>query len=250
MDYVQSVFPADLDGDGDIDVLSASGSYINYGDISWYENGGNASNFTAHTITTDVKHAASVFAIDVDGDGDIDVLSASWFDSTIAWYENGGNASNFTMRTITAKDDFAAMRSVFAIDVDGDGDVDVLSAAAVADTVAWYESDGGSPPSFTEHEITTSAEDVVDVFAIDVDGDGDMDVLSASNADTVAWYESDGGSPPSFTTHTITTSVNYAASVFAIDVDGDGTVPNPNLNLRIKTSAPHNPPAPAPTLYP
>ena len=32
--------------------------------------------------------ASSAFAIDLDGDGDIDVLSASWYDDKIAWYEN------------------------------------------------------------------------------------------------------------------------------------------------------------------
>ena len=34
--------------------------------------------------------ASSVFAADVDGDGDIDVLSASHYDDKIAWYENDG----------------------------------------------------------------------------------------------------------------------------------------------------------------
>ncbi len=44
--------------------------------------------FTPHTITTNLDGAGSVFAIDVDGDGDIDILSSSWFDDKIAWYEN------------------------------------------------------------------------------------------------------------------------------------------------------------------
>ncbi len=48
-------------------------------------------NFTSHTITTDADFAQSVYAIDLDGDGDIDVLSASELDDKIAWYENDGN---------------------------------------------------------------------------------------------------------------------------------------------------------------
>jgi len=73
-----------VDGDGDMDVLSAS-----FGDnkIAWYENDGNE-NFTPHTITMSADFAFSVYAVDVDGDGDIDVLSASAFDNKIAWYEN------------------------------------------------------------------------------------------------------------------------------------------------------------------
>ncbi len=36
-------------------------------------------------ITTSADGAQSVYAADVDGDGDMDVLSASWNDDTIAW---------------------------------------------------------------------------------------------------------------------------------------------------------------------
>jgi hypothetical protein len=45
--------------------------------IAWYENDGQQT-FTSHTITTAADGAASVYAADVDGDGDMDVLSASW----------------------------------------------------------------------------------------------------------------------------------------------------------------------------
>ena len=34
--------------------------------------------------------ASDVHAADLDGDGDIDVLSASFLDNKIAWYENDG----------------------------------------------------------------------------------------------------------------------------------------------------------------
>ena len=44
--------------------------------------------FTYRTITTSADAAFSVYAVDIDGDGDIDVLSASMSDDKIAWYEN------------------------------------------------------------------------------------------------------------------------------------------------------------------
>ncbi|TDI88765.1 MAG: T9SS type A sorting domain-containing protein, partial [Caldithrix sp.] len=44
--------------------------------------------FSARIITTSADGARSVYAVDVDGDGDMDVLSASEFDDKIAWYEN------------------------------------------------------------------------------------------------------------------------------------------------------------------
>jgi hypothetical protein len=208
----QSVFAADVDGDGDMDVLSAS---ANDSEIAWYENDGSG-NFTPHTITQSAPVAFSVFAADVDGDGDIDVLSASLNDDKIAWYENDGS-QNFTEHAISTAADGAI--SVFAADVDADGDLDVLSASNLDDKIAWYENDGSQ--NFTEHTISTSADRPFSVFAADVDTDGDMDVLSASNFDDkIAWYENDGNQ--NFTDHTISTAADGAISVFATDVDGDG----------------------------
>ena len=89
--------------------------------------------FTSHTITNDVDNAKSVFAVDMDGDGDIDVLSASSDDDKIAWYENDGN-ENFTTHIITLEADGAS--SVYAIDFDDDGDMDVIYAAANINQVA------------------------------------------------------------------------------------------------------------------
>ena len=54
--------------------------------IAWYVNDG-GQNFTSYPIAADVISVASVHAIDVDGDSDIDVLSAAPWIDTIAWYE-------------------------------------------------------------------------------------------------------------------------------------------------------------------
>ena len=81
--------------------------------------------------------------------------------------------------------------------------MDVLSASANDNKIAWYENDGASDPSFTARTITTSADNAIYVYAADIDSDGDMDVLSASvNNNRIAWYENDGATVPSFTART------------------------------------------------
>ena len=57
---------------------------------------------SARTIATSADGAHSVFAIDLDSDGDIDVLSASFNDDKIAWCENNGSKLHFTHDAITA----------------------------------------------------------------------------------------------------------------------------------------------------
>ncbi|MEX0936893.1 MAG: VCBS repeat-containing protein [Pirellulales bacterium] len=172
--------------------------------------------FDPRAIATDANGAESVHAIDLDGDGDTDAVSASSFDGKIAWYENDGDQT-FTTHTISTSAPGAS--AVYAVDVDGDGDVDLLAASAGDDTIRWYENDGTQ--SFAAHVITTAAAGARDVLAVDVDDDGDLDVVSASQFDdTVAWYENDGNQ--SFTPHVITDTALGAASVLAADVDGDG----------------------------
>ena len=58
------------------------------------------STFTTQPISTTANSARSVFAADVDNDGDLDVLSASSTDDKIAWYENDGS-ENFTTQIIS-----------------------------------------------------------------------------------------------------------------------------------------------------
>ncbi|MDC0935482.1 FG-GAP-like repeat-containing protein [Pirellulales bacterium] len=219
------VYAADVDGDGDMDVLSAS---FRDDKIAWHENDG-SENFIAHNVNTpdpdgsegdpdgNANGARSVFAADVDGDGDIDVLSASSLDHKIAWYENDGN-QNFVARVITTTA-FGAY-SVLAADVDGDGDTDVISASTSNDTIAWYENDGDE--NFTTRLITTRALLASGVFAADIDGDGDLDVLSVYDFDHIAWYENKGSQ--GFETHTVTTAGSSTRGAFAADVDGDGDV--------------------------
>ena len=83
--------------------------------------------FTKHVITTAADGACSVFAADMDGDGDVDVLSASSEDNRVALYRNLG-AQTFVTRDLCTYAEGA--RSVYAADLDNDGDLDVLSASA------------------------------------------------------------------------------------------------------------------------
>ena len=148
--------------------------------------------WTASDISTSAYGAHSVFAADMDGDGDMDIISAG-INDIIAWYENNGAADPTWIAAadgewIATSADEA--KSVFAADMDGDGDLDIVSASSNDDTIAWYENNGAADPTWTAADIATSADEATSVFVADMDGDGDMDIISASYADdTIAWYE-------------------------------------------------------------
>ena len=85
--------------------------------------------------------------VDLDGDGDADVLSASKNDDKIAWYENMGGGSFGDQQVITQATSGAAF--VYATDLDGDSDVDLLLTLdpdiqnPSGDKVVWLENLGG-----------------------------------------------------------------------------------------------------------
>lgn len=75
-----------------------------------------------------------------------------------------------------------------ADDLDGDGDLDVISADNVQSTIIWYENllvKPGDTPSFAGYLVTGLASGVRDVRTADVDRDGDMDLISASDSDNM-----------------------------------------------------------------
>ena len=215
--FVRSVTTDDVDDDGDIDVLAATGD-----GILWYENDGSDNpNFLKHTISTVGTLGRWVTTTDVDGDGDLDVVSADVISDSITWHENDGN-QNFTDHTVTASAD--GVRSLAVADVDSDGDNDLLSASNNDNTIAWYENDGSG--NFVERTISNSAIGAFGVTAADIDNDGDIDVLSAARgAETYYLYENDG--TENFTSHIIddnTANTRGAFSITTGDFNNDGTL--------------------------
>jgi len=180
-----SVYAEDIDGDGYTDVLGAAASdyYITW----WKNDDGSGTSWTEHTIDGNANVAIAVYAQDVDGDGYMDILGASW-DGGIIWLENDdGSGTSWTEHTVDG--DFSQARSVYAEDVDGDGYMDVLGAASQADDITWWENDDGSGTSWTEHTIDGDYSGAHSVYADDVDGDGCMDVLGASwSGVSINWW--------------------------------------------------------------
>jgi hypothetical protein len=187
---------ADLDNDGDMDVV-ANTSEVEA--LVWYENVDGQGTFGAKkTITVDFFRPAALSVADMDGDADLDVLGTFLEDDAIVWFENVDGRGIFgpgTERIIASEpqDDLEDVYSVTAADLDSDGDIDVL-VGAHGPRFAWYENTTGGGTFGPRQLILTSSSPgaLGSVAAADVDGDGDIDALAATDAG-VFWYENTDG---------------------------------------------------------
>ena len=149
-DSARSVYSADINSDGYMDVLGAA-SGLNA--ITWWENvDGSGTSWTEHTVDGDFVSAMSVYSADINGDGYMDVLGAASIADDVTWWENDdGSGTGWTEHTVDA--DFDSAISVYSEDINGDGYLDILGAAWVADDIAWWNCGAFLPAGSLESSI-------------------------------------------------------------------------------------------------
>jgi len=157
-------------------------------------------------------------ALDYDGDGDMDVVSANeGVPEQIYVYENDGNQEFCPFNT------GGNFRLAEVYDIDGDGDYDNFGATGAFDTeLNWFENEGSLP--YTEHFISSA--DPWTLAGGDLDSDGDVDVVAAVLIpNRVLWFANNGAG--SFNPgQNIPTSFNGGSdSYFYVrDINSDGAM--------------------------
>jgi hypothetical protein len=197
-------------------------------------------------ITTKCTRAYDVVLADFDADGDLDAAASGYAASRFTWYENPGTSAGggeWTERVIG--DRMPEARCIRAADFNGDGKIDLLAAAVGASdvpldappkdhgsAVVWYENNlGDDAEPWKKHVIDDTARAPIHGHPIDLDGDGDLDVVMAfgmrdalvpSDRHEIAWYENAGeGKGLEWRRHVVG-KLPYAFEAVAGDLDGDG----------------------------
>jgi len=212
----QFISSADIDNDGDLDILSTA---LFEDIVVWYENLDGLGSFSGRkNINTNRDLPTTVFAADIDGDGDLDTYSSSRLDGVLAWYENTDGLGDFSVEHIISNLAFDTTWA-HATDIDGDGDFDIV--APVDQSIYWYENDGFGNFG-AENLIDSGLAGPIVVISNDLDNDNDMDVLSVEFGGTIAWYENTDGLGNYGTKQVITTNINAPFNIKTADIDNDG----------------------------
>ncbi len=203
---------ADIDDDGDPDIVSSGGG------LRWYENVESGAAWVAHPVGADDSISGDVEAGDVDGDGDLDVIIADYGADQVHWYENPGDgAGDWGAPHIVPASLFDPDTIAFG-DFDGDGDGDLMVADNYNEYFYLLRYDGG-PWIESALDLGTG---VNELRVVDVDGDGDLDVLNGQPRAAVLMRNlGDGLFGYEELINSDNLIVNFRLDVGDMDADGD-----------------------------
>lgn len=262
------VFFADFNMDGRPEVVAANKgaqspnprtSQLNA--ISWFEISGDpldASSWIEHELTR-VRIPINSQPVDLDGDGDLDVVGGSRGEQRIMWFENTGEAeirfvehrieidgsaldvdpqageeqSNVPARVTGFNLDF--------VDLSGDGRLDIVIVES-RNNLVWLEQPPDAAEVWRSHGIGTTAPDQSTGFAVaDINEDGDPDVIVGGYSrgprdidgdvtrydplGRLAWFEHPGDPSDTWIRHDISRRKRGMFDKFlSRDMDGDGDI--------------------------
>lgn len=209
-----SAVPADMDGDGDMDVVAA-GMFADK--VMWYENNGTW-DYTPHVVIADWDGARSVAVGDLDGDGDLDIAAVAQFANELMWFRKNANGT-FTPNII--RTNYRGARDVIIVDMDGDGDRDLVTAACDDNDVSWWRNNGSGV--FTRFVVDNNFVGARSIEVADIGNDGDKDILGAAyEGGMLAWWSNNGSQ--SFTRHVLATGWFGASYINAAHLNNDNVL--------------------------
>jgi hypothetical protein len=236
VERVTDVRAADLDGDGDLDLVVAQFGY-EQGKVIWMENIGGGT-FAPRTLLG-LSGAIHAPIADLTGDGRPDVVtvvSQEW--EEIHLFENRGDRT-FGARVLygSSNEDYGSSGLAIS-DVNQDGRPDLLYTNGDAfdyarpgprpwHGVQWLENKGTG--KFVFHRLGNLA-GAYSPIATDLDADGDLDIVAVSgfnhwekpDAISMLCFENDGRQ--NFTPRILAHVPTHLIVVAAADLDGDGAV--------------------------
>lgn len=224
---------ADINGDGRIDILSATSTQPGAIDnsVAWVPN--LAGGFGSRIIVSNAGGSpTSLQGVDLDNDGDKDLLVTSASDNTLAWFQNLGGGSfgagPGNRRVISNSVSIAQCAAVG--DLNGDGWPDVVVGGVATTTVRWHAHNGSAVSPVigsTANTVTAGVNGAFGLAVRDMNSDGWLDiVIIAAGGNKVVWCENLGAGNfgAASSNQKLIGSLAVPISMEATDLDQNGTV--------------------------
>jgi len=222
VDMPHEVWAYDLDQDGDQDVL-VSGAGDN--SIAWFRNNdGSGTSWTPQIVSDHFMGSRSVAAGDFDQDGKIDLTGASLDGNEITiWRNLGGDP--LVWEEITLDNQFTGSHRVQVMDMNADGKLDIIGTAYAISEISWWQNPGTVEANWEKHIIDGELTGAVIGTAVDLDHDGDLDMIGTGQpGNIVTWYENTGDEARPWTKTVITDQFGGAWPLCVGDFNNDLTM--------------------------
>ncbi len=225
MPWITDVHIVDLDQDGLLDIIVCDGRLNR---VSWLRQE-ELNEYYEIEIGDTISGPAHAETVDMDGDGDLDILVSSMGIVTpnndrigsVVVLENVGD-EEFENRVLLEK--VPRVTYVGAADLDGDGDLDlsVGQFGYFEGEIRWMENQGDW--KFESHALLDYS-GTIHAPPVDYDGDGDVDILALVSQDWEEIHAFDNDGAGHFQQRVVYGSMNtdYGSSGISIaDIDQDG----------------------------
>lgn len=175
----RKVVAVDLDGDFDVDLATAN-AFSNDVTVLFNHGDGTFDTDTGAVYLAVGDHPYSLAAVDIDADGDFDLVTTDAWDDQVTVLINGGHG-NFVSSTSYAVDQFPRAVTAADADFDGNGLLDIATVNADDNTMSLLLNEGGG--QLASQVTYAVGRYPFGICAVDIDYDGDLDILTANAAD-------------------------------------------------------------------
>ncbi|MFT5823159.1 MAG: hypothetical protein ACI8ZM_004419 [Crocinitomix sp.] len=146
--HCQDFALADLNNDGNLDIVGIYGSDWADNEAFWMENSGDLTFGTENVFLVNHMEYKQIITNDINNDGDVDVLIGGsvifldadpWFASgQITWIENIADGTFGVPNDISH--DILNFHDMSMVDIDADGDQDIFAVGSTDDQISWFKN--------------------------------------------------------------------------------------------------------------
>ncbi len=220
--------PGDMDADGDRDWLFVAQGAVGPFEttLAWVRNDGqgvySAGPESVVPAPGSPGYPEGIEVVDMDADGDSDVLARDRAAALVYWRENLGAGGFGPSNVVLDLGPGNLMMQARPADLDGDGDIDVV-VGLNSGRVLWCEQLGTG--AFAVRPDIASISALTGFGVGDLDGDGDIDILiGGDTAQEPTKYMLNGGDGLTWTAFTLASATGRTRAFFLVDLDGDSDV--------------------------